>query len=112
MIVETLVCNWLHVGAITVWPFIFIKVGLPPWRLALLIVHEKKHYDQQWRWIKWGLIIGQPIAIVLWYYFYLFALPVWWNPWRRRWETEAFAAEGWSPEEIAARLHRWPYMLR
>ena len=91
--------------AITVWPWIFVRNGHDP--SPELMAHERVHLEQQRRWAIYGLGAG----LVLWFALYLLALPVWWNPWRRRWETEAMRAQGMKADEIETALQGRPYWL-
>ena len=105
-IIETRVCNWLRIGAITIFPFgIFIAIGYNTPRVRR---HEGVHWYQQRLWALRGLGIG----LLVWFLLYLLLLPALWNPFRRKWETEAFVAEGVSLVEINKILRRWPYLLR
>jgi hypothetical protein len=103
MIIEWNWIRYLGIGGITVWPLVIIR----PDRRARL-PHEMKHFEQQGRWFKYGLGVG----LLVWHLLYLFALPVLWNPFRRKWEREAYAAEGINEEEADKRLRGWPYLLR
>ena len=69
--------------------------------------HEAVHYAQQRRWALWGVGVG----LLVWFALYLLALPVGWNPWRYRWEREAYRANGFTDEEIAAMMREPPYYL-
>jgi hypothetical protein len=94
--------------AMTVWPFVFIspKVGDGP-MLRMALVHEDVHYHQQGQWLVYGLGVG----LLVWFFLYLFCLPMYWNYWRRKWETEAMEAQGLSAREIAWKLTQPPYYL-
>ena len=71
--------------------------------------HELVHWNQQRTWAIRGLGVG----LLVWYFLYLFVLPFLWNPFRRRWETEAFRkAEALTDQQIDEVLKRPPYLLR
>jgi hypothetical protein len=73
-----------------------------------MLEHERVHYEQQRRWALYGLGVG----LLAWFLLYLFFLPVWKNPFRDRWEREAYhKAQGYSDEVIDAILVRRPYYL-
>ena len=101
MIVRT---SWLPFGVmgLTIFPFVFIKP-----KADWCLVHERVHYEQQRRWALYGLGVG----LLVWFALYLFALPAYFNPWRRKWETEAYEAEGYGPAAIRRLLRREPYWL-
>ena len=91
--------------AFTAWPWIFVHPDFA--NSASLILHEGVHYRQQQRWAIRGLGVG----LLFWFALYLLVLPVGWNPWRRKWETEAMLAEGRRSIEIDIALRRAPYYL-
>lgn len=93
--------------AVTIWPFILVVPWLDGMELVRVLTHEGVHGLQQRRWFVRGCGVG----LLAWLALYLLALPVWWNPWRRKWETEAMLAEGRSLDEIARALRRRPYYL-
>lgn len=98
----------LGASAITVWPLILVSprvVGEV--QLANLLHHERVHVEQQRRWALYGLGVG----LLLWWALYLLALPVGINPWRQRWETEAYRAGGYPDPVIRSALRRSPYWL-
>lgn len=94
-------------AALTVWPFVFVVPGLYPHQRARIDRHEAVHLEQHRRWFVYGLGVG----LLLWFALYLFALPVGWNPWRRKWETEAMRKEGRLIGDINAALRKAPYYL-
>ena len=99
--------KWIGAAAMTVYPFIIID----PRYLdnTILIEHEMVHIEQQKRWFKYGLGIG----LLLWFFLYLLVLPVYWNPFRRKWETEAYKkAQKFSNEQIDEILSKAPYYLK
>lgn len=105
-IIKTNKVSWFKAGAITIFPFIFIHPNLMgDW---LTIEHEIIHYEQQKRWAIYGLGIG----LIAWYMLYLLALPVGWNPFRYKWEMEAYT-EGslYSVETTKKILKQPPYYL-
>lgn len=108
MIVETKLVRLFHASAITAWPFIFIDPGLTPTFKTGTLAHESVHLAQQRRWAIYGLGIG----LLAWHFLYLLCLPVWKNPWRRKWETEAYMqGQKLDKEQIDGILKRRPYYL-
>ena len=103
--VETKFVETFCAGAITVWPFIFINPKYA--NDEEMIKHESVHCEQQRRWFIWGLGIG----LVVWWLLYVLVLPFGWNYFRKKWETEAYRAEGMKDEEITATLKKPPYYL-
>jgi hypothetical protein len=124
--------------AFTVWPFVFVsrRPGRPV-DFDRLLAHEAVHLEQQERalglgaapgvvfayvqlilsggskvWTLSQFAIGPMIGLLVWFAFYLLALPALWNPWRRKWETEAYRSEGLTDEQIDELLSRAPYWLR
>jgi hypothetical protein len=97
--------RWLPpaIGGAAVWPLVI----LGPRSGDEALEHELVHIRQQERWLVRGLGVGLP----LWFFLYLFALPVGWNPWRRRWEAEAYRRDGRSEAEIERILSGPPYRL-
>ena len=91
--------------AFAAYPFIFVHPGWKDNERTLL--HEMAHYLRQRRWVICGLGIG----LLAWFALYLLFLPVGWNPFRRRWETEAMLTEGRSAPEISTSLREAPYYL-
>ena len=85
----TLPFNMPSIAAITVWPFIFIsKEQVSDLdNLRVILKHEDIHLAQQRRWAIYGLGIG----LIVWFFLYELCLPIWYNPWRRKWETEAYS---------------------
>lgn len=97
----------LGASAVTVWPVILVSPLVEDRVLPALLTHEGVHLAQQRRWALYGFGVG----LLLWWALYLLALPYGWNPWRRRWEVEAFRAEGISDDEIERVLRGRPYFL-
>jgi hypothetical protein len=101
----------LHgIGAITVYPWIFLSWSAwnqPVADLNSTLIHEQAHLAQQQAWRGKAWLFG----LAAWFFCYLFLLPVLWNPFRRRWETEAYAAQGWCDKFIEPRLREAPYWL-
>ena len=107
MIVVTSIVSWFHASAITVWPFVFIAPGYVDDEATLK--HEQTHLAQQKRWAVYGLGVG----LLVWFVLYLLCLPVWYNPWRRKWETEAYrAGQGYDDATISQILKQPPYYLK
>jgi hypothetical protein len=63
-----------------------------------IIKHEMVHMNQQKR-----------VGLFLFIFLYLFCLPVLWNPWRKKWETEAYKANGLGPRDIKNKLKTSTY---
>lgn len=96
--------HWIGAAAITVWPIVLVS----PRAGAGVLEHESVHLEQQRRWALYGLGVG----LLAWFALYLFILPFGYNPWRRRWEREAFAAQGFTQDQADEMLRRAPYFLR
>lgn len=93
---------WFKAGAITVWPFIFVHPALVNSKLTM--DHEKVHLEQQRRWAIYGLGVG----LIAWFLLYLLALPVGWNPFRRKWETEAYKTNPYLTDEMIKEVLKLP----
>jgi hypothetical protein len=61
----------------TIGHTIYYPKGKPP--SAKIILHEEIH-EKQW----------MQVGFFKFYFLYLFCLPVGWNPWRKKWELEAY----------------------
>lgn len=105
ILIETKLVRLARAYAITVFPFIFIDPDTK--NKELVLTHELIHYFQQKRWAIYGLGMG----LLIWFILYLLVLPVGWNPFRRKWETEAFKAEHFSLDFINQILKKPPYYL-
>ena len=105
-IIKTNLVKNVGAGAITVFPFVFVSPEFAEDKETL--AHEAVHYRQQKKWCIYGLGVG----LIVWYLLYLLALPVGWNPFRYRWEYEAYK-EGskWTDEGIRDTLKEAPYYL-
>lgn len=78
---------------------IYHPKGKPP--PTYVVKHEEIHEKQ---WMKEGF--------VKFYFLYLFALPVLWNPWRKQWELEAYTkgsglSEGDAFKAISGKSYGW-----
>ena len=108
---RTIKLKWLGklgIAGVTIFPIgVLVDATLSPHSISYLMVHEGVHWKQQERWFKKAWFFG----LIAWYVCYLFFLPWIWNPFRRKWETEAFEAQGIRPERINSILRRWPYWL-
>jgi len=62
------------------------------------IRHEEVHSAQQHRW-GWALL---PV----WIFCYVFLLPLFWNPFRYKWEYEAFVEGSWYSDEQTRKILR------
>lgn len=108
MIVRTRLPLLFRAVAITFWPFVFVVPDISARQLENIMLHENVHLRQQKRWAIYGLGIG----LLAWYALYLLALPVGYNPWRYRWESEAFKAQGYvNDDEVHTMLQEAPYYL-
>lgn len=108
MIIETRLVRLVGACAVTAFPFIFVEPGQGAQLLEVTLRHEGVHLRQQRRWFVYGLGVG----LLAWHFLYLFCLPFGVNPWRRKWETEAFReGERYLPVQIDAVLSRPPYYL-
>jgi hypothetical protein len=109
MIVKTKLVGWFGASAITVFPFIFIApdVTSDPQVYASTLKHENVHIGQQKRWAIYGLGVG----LLAWFFCYELLLPVGWNPFRRKWETAAYEAEGYTIDQINVWMKEAPYYL-
>lgn len=106
VIIETTLVRRLQARAVTVWPLLFVD---PDTILdGVLLRHEGEHAKQQRRWAIYGLGIG----LLVWHFLYLLVLPVGWNPFRERWERQAYqAGERYSDQMIDGILLKAPYYL-
>jgi hypothetical protein len=99
-----------NIGALTVYPWVFMSKST--WSAAPSIVesvmrHEQVHIEQQRSWFRLASVFG----LLAWYFVYELCLPFAWNPMRRKWETAAYAAQGFTPSEITEKLKHAPYWL-
>lgn len=105
--IKTKVVNlpWgLWFAGFTMYPFVFLttraKEGSSQYGSTL--DHEMIHIEQQERWWRWG----GPIGWILWFLLYTLVLPVGWNPFRWKWEYEAFEkGSRYDDKYIRTRLH-------
>lgn len=98
--------QWIGAAAIAVWPFVLVSDHGALSTMALR--HEAVHLQQQRSWAIRGLGVG----LLAWFFLYLLCLPMWRNPWREKWEREAFTvANGLSDERITEILRKRPYWL-
>lgn len=93
-------------AAITIYPFIFIDPKARKPREQIL-AHEKIHHRQQDKFWTWGGIIG----LFYWYFLYLLVLPIGWNPFRWKWEYEAFKEGSGYDHEYIVKYLRGFYQL-
>lgn len=129
LVLRTRLPTLIGAGAITCWPIMLVRPEQAEHPATLM--HEGVHAEQQKPWVVLGLLavvvalggfylgagelnnwcwLAAPFPF-LWHILYLLCLPFGWNPWRRKWETEAYRAEGMSQYEIDYRLERAPYWL-
>lgn len=85
----------------TFYPFIILTGGAGD----TVLEHERVHYRQVDRW--WA--VAGPFGWLAWYFLWLFVLPVGWNPFRWRWEYEAYRTH--TTDEAARKVLRGYYML-
>lgn len=97
--------GWLPVRGFTFCPIVLLHPDAPDRTVA----HEDVHIRQQARWWSWA----GPIGVLAWGIIYVLALPVGWNPHRRRTETEAFRDGSGiqDPDRIHEILKHAPYWL-
>lgn len=69
--------SWVPAAGITLGRHVFLKDPADALTLAHELVHVRQQSEVGWKW--W-------VA-------YLLLLPVGWNPWRTRWEAEAYAVQ-------------------
>jgi hypothetical protein len=65
---------------------------------ANVIEHEKVHEAQQMK-----------LGVAPWFFLYLFCFPFLWNPWRYKWEMEAYSVEGIPEFAIKKELRSYRY---
>lgn len=108
-VIQTKWVGLFNAGAITIFPFIFIDPIFKEGSFQYLSTfkHEMVHYNQQKHWALYGLGVG----LLVWYALYLLALPVGWNPFRKKWEMEAYRAQGFSEAHINEIMKQSPYYL-
>ena len=104
-VVKTKLVRYIQTNALTIFPFTFVDPVYAD-DLALL-KHEGVHQKQQKPWAIYGLGVG----LLAWFFLYELVLPVGWNPWRRKWETEAYIAQGVDLETINNMMKQAPYYL-
>lgn len=81
----------------TIGDTLYYPKGFPP--IRTIVLHEEIHSLQQKR-----------VGLYKFIFLYIFALPFIWNPWRYRWEYEAyFDGSGLSDQEIKKILSSYRY---
>jgi len=81
----------------TIGDTIYFPEGRPP--SSKILEHELIHIKQQ-----------QEVGLVKYLFLYLFALPFGWNPWRYKWEFEAYTeGSGMTEEHARSILHSSSY---
>lgn len=63
-----------------------------------IIRHERIHLQQQ-----------KEQGSIKFLFLYIFALPLFYNPWRYKWEWEAYTKSGTSKEKAKEYLQSWHY---
>lgn len=71
------------------------------------IPHETAHWHQQKPFMK----VGYVGLLLGWMAPYFLLFPIVWNPFRRKWEREAYAADGFTEKQVDRILARPPYLL-
>lgn len=119
-------------GLTFLWFVFYSPSVIMPNHLHRLKTHEAVHVVQQTRWFLYGLIPGVIGAgfllgfygwtfwilpclfcgIIAWLALYFCFWPTGSNHFRRKWETEAFEAQGLDQKTIAEILRLPPYYLR
>lgn len=97
---------WLSVFAnpnvhTTIYPHIYVIPGFNSWPNKLkerILLHEKIHLEQQ-----------KEVGFWKYLFLYIFVLPLFWNPWRYKWEIEAYVKSGHSHEKAREFLRKWNY---
>lgn len=96
-----------HNNYTTIWDTLYYPPGQFPG--GSIFAHEEIHSAQQ---KSWGIFVP------VWFYLYLIAfplgLPILWNPWRKKWEKEAYVFGSGYPEEEAEailRTYRYGWLL-
>lgn len=73
-----------------IWPFgIFLAEDAEKWSKRTkwrVLRHEETHLMQQYQWYSTAWVFG----LLAWYVCYVFLLPFWFNPFRWKWEMEAY----------------------
>jgi hypothetical protein len=83
-----------HANYTTVWNTVYFPKGRPP--DGQVLAHEQIHSNQQH---KWGWFF-----LPVWIFCYLFILPILWNPFRKKWETEAYVRGSGLSEDTTKRI--------
>ena len=107
MVIESRILKFVGIAGLTIYPFIFIMKGLTDNQKITVLKHENVHKVQQGKWFAKAWYFG----LIAWFLLYRFALPIVWNPFVRKWETEAYRANGLSDETINEVLKGWPYFI-
>ena len=106
MAVKFIKIKWFFgFGAVTIYPFIFYVDCLSNSTRR----HELIHWEQQKRWASWySLWIFGWLA---WFFCYLLVLPVGINPFRWKWEHEAFIRGSEYTESFTKEILKNQYLL-
>lgn len=96
---------WFGFGAVTIYPFIFYVDKLDHYTRR----HELIHIEQQKRWFKWYTLYIP--GLLAWYFCYLALLPVGINPFRYKWEMDAFTRGSGYSEEMTKEILKKNYLL-
>ena len=100
-IIRTNLLGIIGAEGLTLYPYIFLKS-------EDALNHEKIHYHQQEKWYKKAWYFG----IAAWVFVYLLCLPVGWNPFRYKFEYEAYLkGDNGDPKLIRLALRRAPHYL-
>jgi hypothetical protein len=74
---------------------------LEKWQQNSIILHERTHIAQQ-----------QANGVLKFMFLYFLCLPLFWNPWRYKWEYEAYKNEGindFDEDSVRRLLRSWRY---
>ena len=93
---------WFGFVGFTIYPYIF-NVNLGEKDLK----HEKIHLEQQRKWYQTGWYFG----VALWLGLYLLALPIGYNPFRWKWEYEAYSKGQEYKDTIIKKILKNSYLL-
>lgn len=97
--------NWLwyftfpfaHKNYTTIGNNLYYPKGRSP--SQSIVNHEMIHYYQQ-----------KKVGILKFLFLYIFGLPIFWNPWRYKWEYEAFLkGSKWNHNRIVSILKSYKY---
>ncbi len=85
----------------TLSPHIYVSQGykgLSKKAQQRILKHEKVHLQQQ-----------EEVGLIKYIFLYSFCLPILWNPWRYKWEMEAYTKSGTSKQQTEKYLSSFYY---